>query len=74
VLLDNGKMEMTQVIGAGPPVYKPFEWKKLGPKGVLIDVGGGIGTAAYDISTHLPEWKVVVQDRAEVIQDGKAAS
>lgn len=66
-----GMMEVTQVIGAGPPVYKPFEWKKLGPKGVLIDVGGGTGAAAYDIATHLPEWKVVVQDRAEVIQDGK---
>ena len=65
---------MTQAIGTGPQVYKTFDWKKLGPKGTLVDVGGGEGAAAYDISTHLPEWKVVVQDRAEVVQQGKEAS
>jgi len=69
--LGKAMFEMTQAIGTGPQVYKTFDWKKLGPKGTLVDVGGGEGAAAYDISTHLPEWKVVVQDRAEVVQQGK---
>ncbi|KNZ61772.1 uncharacterized protein VP01_135g8 [Puccinia sorghi] len=67
--------EMTHAnVGTGPQVYKTFDWKKLGPKGTLVDVGGGEGAAAYDITTHLPEWEVVVQDRAEVVQQGKEAS
>jgi len=64
-------LEMTHATATGPHVYKTFDWKKLGPKGTLVDVGGGQGVVAYDISTHLPEWKVVVQDRAEVVQQGK---
>ncbi|KAI9623039.1 hypothetical protein KEM48_009656 [Puccinia striiformis f. sp. tritici PST-130] len=64
-------LEMTQAIGSGASVYKAFDWHKLGLKGTLIDVGGGVGAAAYAVSSYLPGWKVVVQDRAEVITDGK---
>ncbi|KAA1077580.1 hypothetical protein PGT21_012358 [Puccinia graminis f. sp. tritici] len=56
---------------SGSAHYKAFDWKGLGSKGTLIDVGGGIGAAAYAISAHLPEWKIVIQDRPEVIQAGK---
>ncbi|POW13737.1 hypothetical protein PSHT_07603, partial [Puccinia striiformis] len=65
------QLEMTQAIGSGASVYKAFDWHKLGLKGTLIDVGGGVGAAAYAVSSYLPGWKVVVQDRAEVITDGK---
>lgn len=52
--------------------YKEFQWqKKLGQNGTLIDVGGGIGAAAYPISTYLPGWNIVIQDRPEVIKEGK---
>jgi hypothetical protein len=68
------QFEMTQAIGSGEAVYKAFDWQKLGPKGTLIDVGGGVGAAAYALSTYLPGWKVVVQDRAEVVKDGQEAS
>ncbi|OAV94006.1 hypothetical protein PTTG_06717 [Puccinia triticina 1-1 BBBD Race 1] len=64
-------LEMSHARGSGAAVYKAFDWQKLGPKGTLIDVGGGVGAAAYAISTYLPGWKVVVQDRAEVVKDGK---
>ncbi|KNZ44406.1 hypothetical protein VP01_919g2 [Puccinia sorghi] len=41
--------EMTHAIGTGPQVYKTFDWKKLGPKGTLVDVGGGEGAAAIEL-------------------------
>lgn len=64
-------IEATQATTSGKAQYNTFEWHKLGPKGTLIDVGGGIGAAAYDISNYLPGWNVVVQDRAEVIKQGR---
>jgi len=64
-------VESTNATGTGSAHYKGYDWQKLGPVGTLIDVGGGIGAAAYAISTHLPEWKVVIQDLPEVIQAGK---
>lgn len=70
----NGKVESTRATGTGSAHYKGYDWQNLGPVGTLIDVGGGIGAAAYAISTHLPEWKVVVQDLPEIIQAGKQVS
>jgi hypothetical protein len=64
-------VESTRATGTGSAHYKGYDWRKLGPNGILIDVGGGIGAAAYAISTYLPEWKVVIQDLPEVIQAGK---
>ncbi|KAI9613404.1 hypothetical protein H4Q26_010006 [Puccinia striiformis f. sp. tritici PST-130] len=45
-------LEMTQAIGSGASVYKAFDWHKLGLKGTLIDVGGGVGAAAYAVSSY----------------------
>ncbi|EFP89101.2 hypothetical protein PGT21_017324 [Puccinia graminis f. sp. tritici] len=64
-------IEMARATSTGAADYKPFHWEKLGSNGVLVDVGGGIGGAAYDISTYLPKWKIVVQDRPEVVKHGK---
>lgn len=61
-------VELTNATGTGKAHYKGYDWKKLGNSGTLIDVGGGIGAAAYAISAYLPAWKVVVQDRAEVVK------
>lgn len=44
-----------------------FNWDAAA-KGVLVDVGGGTGTAAFDLARCLPDLKCIVQDRAEVIQ------
>ncbi|PLW20704.1 hypothetical protein PCANC_07411 [Puccinia coronata f. sp. avenae] len=65
-------IELSRACGTGPADYKGYDWKKLGPNGTLIDVGGGIGGPAYAIAAFLPGWKIVVQDRAEVVKDGKA--
>ncbi|KAH9452268.1 hypothetical protein MJO28_008860 [Puccinia striiformis f. sp. tritici] len=64
-------VELPKATGAEPAEYEPYDWNKLGPEGILIDVGGGIGGAAYDISTYLPQWKLVVQDRAQIVKNGK---
>ncbi|KAI7942897.1 hypothetical protein MJO29_012741, partial [Puccinia striiformis f. sp. tritici] len=64
-------IELSRSSGTGEAHYKGYDWEKLGPNGTLIDVGGGIGGPAYHITTYLPGWKIVVQDRPEVVKDGK---
>ncbi|KAI7945060.1 hypothetical protein MJO28_010755 [Puccinia striiformis f. sp. tritici] len=64
-------IELSRASGIGEAHYKGYDWEKLGPNGILIDVGGGIGGHAYHIATYLPSWKIVVQDRPEVVKDGK---
>ncbi|PLW37631.1 hypothetical protein PCANC_05708 [Puccinia coronata f. sp. avenae] len=64
-------IELAKATGSGAAEYSTFDWKKLGSSGLLVDVGGGIGGAACDISTYLPEWKIVVQDRPKVVENGK---
>lgn len=65
-----GMIEATKTTGAATAL-KWFDWQKFGPVGTLIDVGGGMGGTAYSLSSYLPGWKVVVQDRAEVIKAGQ---
>jgi hypothetical protein len=59
--------------GTEAACYKGYDWNKLGPHGTLIDVGGGLGGPAYAIAACLPAgWKIIIQDRAEVVKNGKA--
>ncbi|MBW0485590.1 hypothetical protein O181_025305 [Austropuccinia psidii MF-1] len=63
-------LEITSALGIGDSQYKGFDWKSLPPKGTLIDVGGGIGAASYALAGYLPAWKIIVQDRTEVVTHG----
>ncbi|MBW0492604.1 hypothetical protein O181_032319 [Austropuccinia psidii MF-1] len=65
-------IEGSSALGLGDAHYKGFPWKNLPPNGTLIDVGGGIGAASYGLAGYLPDWKIVIQDRPEVIKHGKA--
>ncbi|PLW12384.1 hypothetical protein PCASD_14781 [Puccinia coronata f. sp. avenae] len=65
-------IELSRFAGTKEAHYRGYDWKKLGPNGTLIDVGGGLGGPAYALAACLPGWKIVVQDRAEVVKSGKA--
>ncbi|MBW0493402.1 hypothetical protein O181_033117 [Austropuccinia psidii MF-1] len=70
VRLGKAMIESSNALATGQSHYKGFDWKTLPPKGTLIDVGGGTGVASYGLAGYLPQWKIVVQDRPEVVQFG----
>jgi len=48
-----------------------FEWQSL-PKGAtIVDVGGGVGSAALVLDNALQDVKIFVQDRATVVEDAR---
>ncbi|KAJ7195330.1 O-methyltransferase, partial [Mycena pura] len=53
-------------------LFKGYDWGSLPTDAVLVDVGGGIGTASMAIAQQNPTFKVVVQDLAPTIEDAKA--
>lgn len=55
-------------------VFEVFDWGKLGPEAVIVDVGGGDGSFAAALSERFPSLKaIVVQDVPAVIELGKTA-
>ncbi|KLO05417.1 S-adenosyl-L-methionine-dependent methyltransferase [Schizopora paradoxa] len=53
-----------------PPdaIMKGFRWSDLPPDSIVIDVGGGIGSASLPIVMHTPV-KLMIQDRGIVLED-----
>ena len=50
---------------------KGFEWQSL-PKGAtIVDVGGGVGSAALVLDNALQDVNIFVQDRATVVEDAR---
>jgi sterigmatocystin 8-O-methyltransferase len=39
-----------------------FPWETLPPGATIVDVGGGIGRVAMEISEKFPDYKYVIQD------------
>ncbi|CAA7266021.1 unnamed protein product [Cyclocybe aegerita] len=48
-----------------------FDWGSLAPGSVVVDVGGGVGTASLPIARKYPELYVILQDLPPVIEDAK---
>ena len=46
------------------------DWKSLPADSLVVDVGGGIGTASLALAKEFPDLKFVVQDRQPVIEAG----
>ena len=46
-----------------------FDWKSLPKNGIVVDVGGGVGSSSLVIARANPDLKVVVQDRSTVLDD-----
>ncbi|KAJ8475150.1 hypothetical protein ONZ51_g6737 [Trametes cubensis] len=54
-------------------ILQAFPWETLSPDAVVVDVGGGIGTASLTVAHAYPDIQVVVEDRAPVVEIAPAA-
>ncbi|KAI0917518.1 hypothetical protein AcW1_007303 [Taiwanofungus camphoratus] len=52
-------------------VYYDFPWQSL-RSGVVVDIGGGVGGMSFDLCTMFPSMKLVVQDRAQIIDQARS--
>lgn len=55
-----------------PPNYVSkigYEWGKLSPGSLVIDVGGGVGSLSLTLARRYPNLCFVVQDREAVVAD-----
>ncbi|TFK36398.1 S-adenosyl-L-methionine-dependent methyltransferase [Crucibulum laeve] len=50
-------------------IFKGFGWSSLPENSVVVDVGGGNGSVSFEIAQVAPQIKVVVQDRAQTIEN-----
>lgn len=47
-----------------------YDWKSVQAGAVIVDVGGGVGTTQLCLARDFPQFKIIIQDRPNVIQDG----
>ncbi|KAM6501362.1 S-adenosyl-L-methionine-dependent methyltransferase [Amanita muscaria] len=47
-----------------------MDWKSLPQNTLVVDVGGGVGSATLAIARAYPHLKVIIQDRAPVVENG----
>ncbi|KAF8192783.1 O-methyltransferase [Mycena galopus ATCC 62051] len=59
---------------ASGSALKRFNWSSLPENTLIVDVGAGIGSISFGIAKANPQLRFVIQDKASVIQEGKAAS
>ncbi|KAK6980977.1 O-methyltransferase-domain-containing protein [Favolaschia claudopus] len=52
-------------------IFTGFDWSALPDKGVVVDVGGGIGNTALIIAQKNPKLRVVVQDLEHQVAEAK---
>ncbi|GJJ06649.1 hypothetical protein Clacol_000843 [Clathrus columnatus] len=51
-----------------------YDWKTMAPGSVLVDVGGGVGTAQLRLAREYPNLKIIIQDLPHVVKDGVKAT
>ncbi|GAA6006594.1 uncharacterized protein JCM10292_006002 [Rhodotorula paludigena] len=56
----------------GTDMVRGFPFKGLPQDAVVVDVGGGVGSASLAIVKVAPQVRIIVQDRPEVIEQAKA--
>ncbi|GAA5904624.1 hypothetical protein JCM6882_004924 [Rhodosporidiobolus microsporus] len=61
----------TQMMTLGTSALQGFPFKDLPEDATLVDVGSGIGTVSLEIFKAVPQIKVVLQDRPEVMASAK---
>ena len=47
-----------------------YDWKSLRANSLVVDVGGGVGTACLAVAKEFPSLKFVIQDRQPVVEAG----
>jgi len=51
-------------------VLQVFDWKSLPTNALVVDVGGGVGSASMTLARQCPDLRIVVQDRPAVVENG----
>ncbi|EJD01727.1 S-adenosyl-L-methionine-dependent methyltransferase [Fomitiporia mediterranea MF3/22] len=64
-LAGSNKMQPPSTILSG------FDWGSVPKGGVVVDVGGGLGQVALEISKAFPELQVVLEDRPSNVEQAK---
>ncbi|VDB94250.1 unnamed protein product [Peniophora sp. CBMAI 1063] len=64
-------MQAGKLIIAPDAVLQGYDWAGLEEGAVVVDVGGGVGTQGKKIVQANPHLKIVVQDRAPVLEAAK---
>ncbi|KAH9888541.1 S-adenosyl-L-methionine-dependent methyltransferase [Cubamyces lactineus] len=59
--------------GTREDILQAIPWESLPPGAVLVDVGGGIGTTAMIVAHAHPTIRVVIEDRAPVVDKAPTA-
>jgi len=52
-------------------IFKAFDWDGLAPNSVVVDVGGGIGTASLSLAKRYTDMIIVIQELPKVVEEGK---
>ena len=47
-----------------------YDWKSLPVNALVVDVGGGIGTASIALAKEFSNLNIVIQDRLPVVEEG----
>lgn len=50
-------------------LYLAYDWKSVPERGVIVDVGCGLGHVSLDIASVRPDLTFILEDRAVVLQD-----
>lgn len=50
-------------------LYPAYDWKSVPERGVIVDVGCGLGHVSLDIASVRPDLRFILEDRAVVLQD-----
>ncbi|KAK7042751.1 S-adenosyl-L-methionine-dependent methyltransferase [Favolaschia claudopus] len=64
-------MKGTQEMHRPESVVQAFNWSKFAPDSLIVDVGGGVGSACLALAPRFPQFRFVIQDREEVVAQGK---
>lgn len=67
-------MAMHGTSAAEPPklILTGFDWSTLPDGGVIVDVGGGLGSTSMEVVKEYPKLRVVNQDLGPTIENAKA--
>ncbi|KAF8992582.1 S-adenosyl-L-methionine-dependent methyltransferase, partial [Cyathus striatus] len=52
-------------------IFNAFDWKSLPSSSVIVDIGGGFGASTMPLAEAYPSLKFIIQDRSNVIDEGK---
>lgn len=55
-------------------MHKAFDWNTIPDGHLLVDVGGGLGHVALEVTKVHPSIHVVVEDRENVLKKAKLVS